>query len=39
MKTQTNLRENYANFDDLTKKQNEYFTKPINLTVVILCLF
>ena len=39
MNIKTNLLEEYVNFVDNTKKQNNYFKIIINLFVVILCLF
>ena len=39
MNIKTNLLEEYVNFVDSTKKQNEYFKLIIILIVVILCLF
>ena len=35
----TKLLEDYVNFLDSTKKQNEYFKKIISLIVATLCLF
>ena len=39
MNFKTNLLEEYVNFVDNTKKQNEFFKMPIILFVIILCLF
>ena len=39
MNIKTNLLEEYVNFVDNTKKQNEYFKIIIILFVVVLCLF
>ena len=38
MNIKTNLLEEYVNFVDNTKKQNNYFKINLTLFVVILCL-
>ena len=39
MNNKTNILEEYVNFVDNTKKQNEYFKINIILFLVLLCLF